>query len=224
MHKEDRLYKLSKGSETAMWAHDEIVNQDNRIAELEKELITVSKNNIATDMLNLMEKEKVENFSIDVFKTDNGVGRDLQITCEYLDGKSVADTLTELGEENKILKEGYEKWHQQWHELNVVYGELEKERDELKGAVLIALNIFNDYEMDVEDYPTIEHIKNKEKLKQALEAHNLEQRAKGVEDALEDAKQVAGRNGYGFLMYYCTGKDLRNIVSKLRNQAKGIKA
>ena len=36
MHKEDRLYKLSKGSETAMWAHDEIVNQDNRIAELEK--------------------------------------------------------------------------------------------------------------------------------------------------------------------------------------------
>jgi len=39
MHKEDRLYKLSKGSDTAMWAHDEIVNQDKRIAELEKERI-----------------------------------------------------------------------------------------------------------------------------------------------------------------------------------------
>ena len=35
MHKEDRLYKLSKGSDTAMWAHDEIVMQDSRIAELE---------------------------------------------------------------------------------------------------------------------------------------------------------------------------------------------
>tara|TARA_R110000868_G_scaffold369126_1_gene632351 strand:- start:440 stop:655 length:216 start_codon:yes stop_codon:yes gene_type:complete len=38
MHKEDRLYKLSKGSDTAMWAHDEIVNQDNRIEVLEREL------------------------------------------------------------------------------------------------------------------------------------------------------------------------------------------
>ena len=35
MHKEDRLYKLSKGYDKAMWAHDEIVNQENRIAELE---------------------------------------------------------------------------------------------------------------------------------------------------------------------------------------------
>ena len=41
MHKEDRLYKLSKGSDTAMWAHDEIVNQDNRIAELEKENLEI---------------------------------------------------------------------------------------------------------------------------------------------------------------------------------------
>lgn len=34
-HKDDKLYKLSKGSYTARWAHDEIVNQDNKIAELQ---------------------------------------------------------------------------------------------------------------------------------------------------------------------------------------------
>ena len=32
-HKQDRLYKLSKGSHVARWAHDEIVNQDNLLNE-----------------------------------------------------------------------------------------------------------------------------------------------------------------------------------------------
>ena len=50
MHKEDRLYKLSKGSYTARWAHDEIVNQDNRIAELEKQLTTAEKVVLSYDM------------------------------------------------------------------------------------------------------------------------------------------------------------------------------
>jgi len=35
MSKEDRLYKLKNGTETAVWAHDEIISQDKRIAELE---------------------------------------------------------------------------------------------------------------------------------------------------------------------------------------------
>jgi hypothetical protein len=37
MNKEDKLYKLSQGTYTAVWAHDEIIKQDKRIAELEKE-------------------------------------------------------------------------------------------------------------------------------------------------------------------------------------------
>ena len=37
MNKEGRLYKLFDGSDTAVWAHDEIIKQDKRIAELEKE-------------------------------------------------------------------------------------------------------------------------------------------------------------------------------------------
>jgi hypothetical protein len=40
MNKEDRLYKLSQGSDTAVWAHDEIIKQDKRIAELEEALAT----------------------------------------------------------------------------------------------------------------------------------------------------------------------------------------
>ena len=39
--REDRLYKLSQGSATAVWAHDEIVKQDNLIAELENQWISV---------------------------------------------------------------------------------------------------------------------------------------------------------------------------------------
>jgi hypothetical protein len=40
MNKEDKLYKLSQGTYTAVWAHDEILKQDKRIAELEEALAT----------------------------------------------------------------------------------------------------------------------------------------------------------------------------------------
>jgi hypothetical protein len=43
MNKSDRLYKLSQGSDTAVWAHDEIVSQDKRIAELQGELQSLKK-------------------------------------------------------------------------------------------------------------------------------------------------------------------------------------
>ena len=35
MNKLERLHKLKSGTETAVWAHDEILSQDKRIAELE---------------------------------------------------------------------------------------------------------------------------------------------------------------------------------------------
>ena len=43
MDKKDRLYKLFQGSETAIWAHDEIVRQDKRIAELESQNLGLTK-------------------------------------------------------------------------------------------------------------------------------------------------------------------------------------
>jgi hypothetical protein len=50
--REDRLYKLFNGSDTAVWAHDEIIKQDKRIAELEKERFTfkmIISNPVMTD-------------------------------------------------------------------------------------------------------------------------------------------------------------------------------
>ena len=38
MNKEDILYKLSQGTYTAVWAHDEIRRQSKRIAELENKI------------------------------------------------------------------------------------------------------------------------------------------------------------------------------------------
>ena len=38
MDKEGRLYKLFNGSDTAVWAHDEIIKQDKCIAELENHI------------------------------------------------------------------------------------------------------------------------------------------------------------------------------------------
>ena len=77
---------------------DVVVIQAEVIAELEKELLLGTKNSIATDLLNVMEKDNVENFSIQVFKVDSGLKRDLQVTCEYLDGVSVPETITKLKE------------------------------------------------------------------------------------------------------------------------------
>ena len=46
MNKEDKLYKLSQGTCTAVWAHDEIRRQSKRIAELEGSLIDIYMNEL----------------------------------------------------------------------------------------------------------------------------------------------------------------------------------
>ena len=43
MTRPDRLYKLSQGSDTAVWAHDEIIRQQKRIAELERRIRDLEK-------------------------------------------------------------------------------------------------------------------------------------------------------------------------------------
>ena len=57
--------------------------------------------NIAAALLDSMQRENVENFTVKVFSTK---GRDLQLTCEYVDGKSMADTLNEQAERIKGLE------------------------------------------------------------------------------------------------------------------------
>jgi hypothetical protein len=147
-----------------------------RIAELEKELLLGTKNSIATDLLNVMEKDNVENFSIQVFKVDSGLKRDLQVTCEYLDGVSVSETITNLKEQ---------------------VAELEKERDELKGDVVVTYKQCGEAESKLEDIeaffcdedgcPAIEPFSSKG-LAKWLEAHNLEQQAKVINILYKEGK------------------------------------
>jgi hypothetical protein len=147
-----------------------------KIAELEKELLLGTKNSIATDLLNVMEKDNVENFSIQVFKVDSGLKRDLQVTCEYLDGVSVSETITNLKEQ---------------------VAELEKERDELKGDVVVTYKQCGEAESKLEDIeaffcdedgcPAIEPFSSKG-LAKWLEAHNLEQQAKVINILYKEGK------------------------------------
>lgn len=93
--------------------------------------------------------------------------------------------------------------------------ELEKERDELSGSVLIALDAFKKYEMDVDEYPTIEHMKIKEKLNESLRVHNLEQQIESLENLCCRLKS----NSY----LHKETHDMAAIMISGLNQAKALK-
>jgi hypothetical protein len=81
--------------------------------------------------------------------------------------------------------------------------ELEKERDDLKMPI------------DLGDRVILS--------KQALQAHNLGQQAKGIEDAIATSKIPYGRNGFGFQMYMCSRNSLLVCHDNLLAQAKALK-
>lgn len=53
-------------------------------------------------------------------------------------------------------------------------GCINKERDQLKAAVVLALDTFKRYEMDVETYPNIEHVSMMRNLEGVLAVHEAE--------------------------------------------------
>ena len=79
MNKEDILYKLSQGTYTAVWAHDEIRRQSKRIAELEAENASMARVEIQLTMaLNQAVKGIAELESMLVSRTkevDDGIKR-----------------------------------------------------------------------------------------------------------------------------------------------------
>jgi len=86
-----------------------------------------------------------------------------------------------LRAEVERLRETEKKLREISHSLkddNAIYFsrnlELEQERDQLKAAVALAVDAFKRYEMDVETYPTIEHISMMRNLESALAAHDAE--------------------------------------------------
>jgi hypothetical protein len=70
MHKADRLYKLSKGSDTAMWAHDEIVNQDNKIEVLEAYLKKVQADRINDIAIERKRWAKADLVALEILKLE----------------------------------------------------------------------------------------------------------------------------------------------------------
>jgi dGTP triphosphohydrolase len=51
----------------------------------------------------------------------------------------------------------------------------------------------------------------------------LEQQAKGLSEGFHATKEPIGRNAFGFMMHYCSEKNLKDRVDDLRNQAKALK-
>jgi hypothetical protein len=110
--------------------------------------------------------------------------------------------------------------------------ELEKERG---AAVFLAEQrrqfIVNGVELGYIPHPTIEEDKAANLTilmcgfddSHSMEAHNLEQQAKGLSEGFHATKEPIGRNSFGFMMHYCSEKNLKDRVDDLRNQAKALK-
>ena len=52
---------------------------------------------------------------------------------------------------------------------------------------------------------------------------DLEQQAKGLIEGFHATKEPIGRNAFGFMMHYCSEKNLKDKVDDLRNQSKALK-
>jgi hypothetical protein len=57
----------------------------------------------------------------------------------------------------------------------------------------------------------------------ALEILRLEQQAKGLSEGFHATKEPIGRNAFGFMMHYCSEKNLKDRVDALRKQAQALK-
>jgi hypothetical protein len=76
-------------------------------------------------------------------------------------------------------------------------GCINKERDQLKAAVVLALDTFKRYEMDVETYPTIEHVSMMRNLEDAVADHDAEVIERLKNKLLEFAKKSHRHRGPG---------------------------
>jgi hypothetical protein len=61
------------------------------------------------------------------------------------------------------------------------------------------------------------------RLKSYLAILKLEHQAKGLSEGFHATKEPIGRNSFGFIMHYCSEKNLKDRVDDLRNQAEALK-
>ena len=103
--------------------------------------------------------------------------------------------------------------------------ELEKERDELKDMV-VAHQIADETGY-IDGIGWVDNWADMEvKVEQALQAHNLEQQAKGVEDAFNESSRILKSKKYAkkaYLGIIDLTAELYEYGDNLRNQAKALK-
>jgi hypothetical protein len=61
------------------------------------------------------------------------------------------------------------------------------------------------------------------RLKSYLAIRDLEQQAKGLSEGFHATKEPIGRNAFGFMMHYCSEKNLKDRVDDLRIQSKALR-
>ena len=69
--------------------------------------------------------------------------------------------------------------------------QLEQERDQLKAAVSLAIDAFHKYEMDVDTYPTVDHVRMMTQLNRVLAEHD----AHVIKQTYEDAYKAGFNHG-----------------------------
>ena len=69
--------------------------------------------------------------------------------------------------------------------------EVERERDKLRCAVATAIDVFDDYDMDVETYAPIKHVKMKQGLHDSLNKFAIKQQIKAVEYCYKNIPDLA---------------------------------
>ncbi len=111
-----------------------------------------------------------------------------------------------------------------WHELcqqeqraeaaEKRLAEVERERDKLRCAVATAIDVFDDYDMDVETYAPIKHVKMKQGLRDSLNKFAIEQQFLAISTLLGEYLNQD-------YPHYSMMKMAKNKIQQLRQQLNG---
>jgi hypothetical protein len=109
------------------------------------------------------------------------------------------------------------------NELQAKIAELEKQLGTLKSRSNQAHSYLNSVtEYFYKNDQGGNYYKNLGECEDLLAIRDLEQQAKGLSEGFHATKEPIGRNSFGFMMHYCSEKNLKDRVDDLRNQAKAL--
>lgn len=94
--------------------------------------------------------------------------------------------------------------------------QLEQERDQLKAAVSMAVDAFQKYEMDVDTYPTTEHVRMMNQLNAVMAKHDAEV----IESALYDLSTSIRYDFTGVYSLDSVEEFIDSYINQLRQKAQ----